>query len=71
MKTVLSVLAGVILSFALAVSAFAQNENDTVGIRQWSKPDGTQVTQEAKRNNANVDTGELRASRMRRWPIRR
>jgi hypothetical protein len=60
-KTVLSVLAGVILSFVLAVSAFAQNENDNVGIRQWSKPDGTQVTLEAKRNNANVDTGELRA----------
>ena len=61
MKTVPSILAGVILSFAFAVSAVAQSENDTVGIRQWSKPDGTQVTLEAKRGSANVDTGELRA----------
>jgi hypothetical protein len=61
MKTVPSVLAGVVLSFAFAVSAFAQNANDTVGTRQWSKPDGTQVTLEAKRGSANVDTGELRA----------
>ena len=61
MKTVPSVLAGVILSFAFAVSVFAQNANDTVGTRQWIKPDGTQVTLEAKRGSANVDTGELRA----------
>jgi hypothetical protein len=60
-KTVFSVLAGVILSFVFAVSGFAQNANDTVGTSQWTKPDGTQVTLEAKRGNANVDTGELRA----------
>ncbi len=61
MKTVFSVLAGVILSFVLAVSGFPQNANDTVGTSRWTKPDGTQVTLEAKRGNANVDTGELRA----------
>jgi hypothetical protein len=61
MKTVPGALAGAILSFAFAVSAFAQNANDTVGARQWAKPDGTQVTLEAKRGSANVDTGELRA----------
>lgn len=61
MKTVFSVLAGVILSFVFAVSGFAQNANDTVGTSRWTKPDGTQVTLEAKRGNANVDTGELRA----------
>jgi hypothetical protein len=32
-----------------------------VGTRQWTKPDGTQVTLEAKRGSANVDVGELRA----------
>jgi hypothetical protein len=61
MKTVFSVLAGAILSFGLAVSGFAQNANGTVGTSRWTKPDGTQVTLEAKRGNANVDTGELRA----------
>jgi hypothetical protein len=61
MKTVFSVLAGAILSFGLAVSGLAQHANDTVGTSQWTKPDGTQVTLEAKRGNANVDTGELRA----------
>ncbi len=61
MKTILSVLAGVILSGAIALSAFAQNANDTVGMRQWTKSDGTQVTLEAKRGSANVDVGELRA----------
>jgi hypothetical protein len=61
MKTVFGVLAGVILSFVFAVSGFAQNANDTVGTSRWTKPDGTQVTLEAKRGNANVDTGELRA----------
>jgi hypothetical protein len=60
-KTIPGVLAGVILSFAFAVSAFAQYANDTVGTRQWTKPDGTQVTLEAKRGSANVDVGELRA----------
>jgi hypothetical protein len=60
-KTVFSVLAGVILSFVLAVSGFPQNANDTVGTSRWTKPDGTQVTLEAKRGNANVDSGELRA----------
>jgi hypothetical protein len=61
MKTIPGVLAGVILFFGVAVSAFAQNANDTVGTRQWIKPDGTQVTLDAKRGSANVDTGELRA----------
>jgi hypothetical protein len=61
MKAVFSVLAGAILSFGLAVSGFAQNANGTVGTSRWTKPDGTQVTLEAKRGNANVDAGELRA----------
>lgn len=61
MKTVVKLLAGAIVCWTLAVSAFAQSTNDKVGSAEWTKPDGTKVTLEADRGPANPKAEELRA----------
>jgi hypothetical protein len=61
MKTIPGVLAGVIFCCVVTVSAFGQTASDNVGTRHWIKPNGTEVTLEAERGSANLNTDELRA----------